>query len=247
MLPPVQRRLTQILCGIMSAILFVVAPSSALADGVTTNNVALPPVLITEFQTGSSASGKDEFIELYNDSANTVDITGWQVRYMSATSTAALLSAPTQTVIVAAQPDGSETQLPASSYFVLRTQTVPLPTDAFGQTYAYTLPASGGSIALTAFDASTCTFTEDDAVAWGAGSSGQGSPIPATTKDSSSEITVPQPITIPDTACSLPGSGTSGDTPTGDQTGLQDPGANDVPPTATEASASDQSDDAAAV
>ncbi|HET8669669.1 MAG TPA: lamin tail domain-containing protein, partial [Candidatus Saccharimonadales bacterium] len=43
------------------------------------------PIAITEVQTGS-ASGSDEFIELYNVSDQAVDISGWQLRYNNATT-----------------------------------------------------------------------------------------------------------------------------------------------------------------
>ncbi|HEY8999663.1 MAG TPA: lamin tail domain-containing protein [Candidatus Saccharimonadales bacterium] len=178
-----QKILTRVLCSCLSAVLFVLAPSSTLADGASTNDIASPPVLITELQTGSSTSGKDEFIELYNDSAASVDITNWQVRYVSSSSSSASLSAPTQTITISPASNNKEMILPAGSYFVLRTSTVALPADVPGQVYTYTLPASGGSVALLEPNAATCELSVEDAVAWGSGTFGQGTPIATTSKD----------------------------------------------------------------
>lgn len=163
--------------------LFVLTPSSTLADGVSTDSVAaLSPILITEVQTGSSTSGKDEFVELFNDSSTGVDIANWQLRYISASSTTANLSAPTQTIAITPTADG-QTIVPADSYFVLHTASVTLPQGTAGQTYSYTLPAAGGSLVLLEADSTTCTLNVEDAFAWGTGAFGQGNPTAASSKD----------------------------------------------------------------
>lgn len=44
-------------------------------------------ILITEVQTGSSTSASEEFVEIYNSSANDLDLSGWSMYYKSATGT----------------------------------------------------------------------------------------------------------------------------------------------------------------
>ena len=166
------------------SLLLVFAPMQSLADQATTStSVALPPLLITEVQTGSVTSGKDEFIELFNTTTDPIDVTGWQIRYVSAASTTASLANPSATLIVAPPSGAAAVSIPPQSYFVLHTATVSLPTTALGQTYAYTLPASGGSIALMRLDTSTCLLQTVDAFAWGGGAFGKGTPAAATSKD----------------------------------------------------------------
>ncbi|MFH1957537.1 MAG: lamin tail domain-containing protein [bacterium] len=41
-------------------------------------------IVISEIATGSSASAKDEFVELYNPTSSSVDISGWKVQYSAA-------------------------------------------------------------------------------------------------------------------------------------------------------------------
>lgn len=42
-------------------------------------------ILITELMTASTSSASSEFIELYNQSSDAIDVTGWKVQYLSAT------------------------------------------------------------------------------------------------------------------------------------------------------------------
>lgn len=48
---------------------------------------ASPNVVISEVAMGSSVSASDEFVELYNNSADSVDISSWKLEYKSATGT----------------------------------------------------------------------------------------------------------------------------------------------------------------
>ena len=61
-------------------------PASALA--VAGNVAVTPPVLITEMQPGTEASGSQEFIELYNQSTEPIDLTAEQWRLQLASSKA---------------------------------------------------------------------------------------------------------------------------------------------------------------
>lgn len=60
------------------ALLLMLAPLGAAGASTT--------VVISELQTGSSESASQEFVELYNASAEAVDVSGWKVQYKSAAS-----------------------------------------------------------------------------------------------------------------------------------------------------------------
>jgi hypothetical protein len=131
-----------------------------------------PPLIITEVQTGLATAG-DEFVELYNTSDATIDLTGWQVRYQNATATASSLLAvigdeSTQPVVA---PHG---------YFVLHTDTVLLPAAGNGQRVNARLSSADKTIALYKPDAQTCKLTVQDALAWGAATGGEGAPVAVT-------------------------------------------------------------------
>lgn len=166
----------------------VTAYGEDTASLVSATSSTLPDIVLTEVQTGSATSGKDEFVELYNSTANPIDISGWQLRYLSATSSTTTLDKPTTTITIASSSinsTGDGTVLvPAKGYFVLHTASVSLPTSVNGQVYAYTLPASGGSVVLLRPDSADCTLQIVDAFAWGGGAWGAGAPYtPASSKD----------------------------------------------------------------
>ncbi len=178
-----KNRINLIATGLCSVV-FVLAPLQALANGVSTNGTETAPnVLITEFQTGSSTSGRDEFIEVYNASVAVVDLAGWQIRYISATSSSANLLSPTQTLTIVPPATATSVFLPAGASYVFYASTIGLPATTPGQQYSATLPAGGGSIVLLRPDSATCQYVVSDAVAWGAGVYGQGTAIAASSKD----------------------------------------------------------------
>jgi hypothetical protein len=75
------KRLT-LLFSLFVSFVTVITPSAALhATGSPS------PLLIVELQTESAASGKDEYIKIYNPNDMAVDVTGWQLQYRSAAST----------------------------------------------------------------------------------------------------------------------------------------------------------------
>lgn len=65
---------------VVAALLF---PASALA--VANGEVSVPPVLVTEIQPGTTTSGSQEFIELYNQSTDVINLSAeqWQVQITS--------------------------------------------------------------------------------------------------------------------------------------------------------------------
>lgn len=99
-MPPVIKKSIYILFVLMFCItpLAVVAPAVA-AD--QTPGIVSPPVVISELQTGdltqaSTEDGRLEFIEIHNTTDQPVDVTGWQLNYLSASN--ANPATPTRTI-----------------------------------------------------------------------------------------------------------------------------------------------------
>ncbi len=67
---------------VSAVVLCVVAPQSAWAVQAPVAS----GVIIVELQTGSLATGTEEFVELYNASGETVDVTDWVLQYRPATA-----------------------------------------------------------------------------------------------------------------------------------------------------------------
>lgn len=122
-----------------------------------------PPVLISEVQTGFIAGDgveypKQEFIELVNVSSDEIDMTGWQLEYLSAAHDGS--GAPTAVLAIV---DGI---LPAGSWALFSySGYMPAPVDGmFGQGSTASsglLAKTAGHVRLTAGD------TMVDCVAWG--------------------------------------------------------------------------------
>ncbi len=146
---------------ILSALIIALLPSGIVraAEQVTRPSSR---ILITEIQTGAASAG-DEFIELYNPSSVPVNITGWQLRYLNA-STSGL---STSLVSEIKNPDASQVILMPASYFVLHTATVPVNSAAIGQIYSAKLSNADKTVALFAPNISTCNLEPYDSVGWG--------------------------------------------------------------------------------
>lgn len=147
------------LCGL--ALLAV--PLRAVAEGQEQPVVeaAAPPIIITEIQTGATTAS-DEFIELYNQSNATVDIAGWQIRYINSTVTTG-----TTTLLATITPTtGESVLLESGKYFVMHTSSVTVPPAALGQTFTAALSKTDKTVALFARDETVCQMIVQDAVAW---------------------------------------------------------------------------------
>jgi hypothetical protein len=74
----------QLVSAIMA--LLVAMPSHLMAEGVS---AAVPPIVITEMQPGTATSGSQEFVELFNQSTQAIDLTKgqWQVQITSSKAT----------------------------------------------------------------------------------------------------------------------------------------------------------------
>ncbi len=92
--------------------------ASGAAPGNQTGSAqaAYAPIVITEMQAGSTASASEEFIELYNQSAQAIDLTAghWQVQVAS--SKASSWASPLRTISLAGNLGSGEYYLLASNY-----------------------------------------------------------------------------------------------------------------------------------
>jgi len=173
----VKHRIRYLFISLICALCLLVAPLTVVAEGVVDETVPFSPVIITEVQTGA-ATASDEFIELYNQTPEALDITGWQIRYANA---GLAVDGPTQLVAEITSNDGP-ILLPAHSYFVLHAPSISLPLGVAGQTYTPSLSKSDKTLALFARDESLCQMVVHDALAWGVtpGTTlGEGAAVPA--------------------------------------------------------------------
>ena len=124
---------------------------------------ALPPaehVVISEIQTASADDAAQEFVELYNATQETVDLTGWVIEYKSASSA----DAP-DAWITRAELEG---QLPAYHYYLISTYLT------HDSDLSSGLAQSGGHIRVLDADGSLV-----DLVGWGSANSAETEPAPA--------------------------------------------------------------------
>lgn len=130
--------------------------------------LAFAAVVISEVQTGNAARA-DEFIELHNTTGTPLDLTGWQLRYVTA-SPDSVKNLENPTALLRLAPplvDGRPALVPAKGYYLLRSGAVSAPEGIIGQQYEGLLPATGGSLILLSPDNTTCHLRVEDALAWG--------------------------------------------------------------------------------
>jgi hypothetical protein len=123
-----------------------------------------PGIKVNEFSTGVTGAASNEFVELVNSGASTVDIGGFKVVYRSA--------AGSSDTTIATIPAG--TTLAAGAFYLLGGSGyagAPAPDQSFGTSIA----ATGGSLAVR--DGSAALL---DAVAYGTAANGLGEGSPAT-------------------------------------------------------------------
>jgi hypothetical protein len=108
-------------------------------------------VVISEIQTGSSSSGSQEFIELYNPTGQEVALSGWKVQYKSATAENTDSAWSTKSTL-----EGSIT---GHGYYLIAPEAYLAEADAF---MSSGLAASGGHIRLVDHNGQTI-----DLLGWG--------------------------------------------------------------------------------
>ena len=159
------------------------SPSLAFADDSAAPAVApdpsaaTAPVIITEVLTGTKTSGSQEFIELYNTTDEPIDLTGWQLWYLSAQ--AADPNKPASSGVIALGDNASTSVIAAHGYYVLSGRADYLAGVA-QQFYTGTMAATGGNLRLLSPDADNpCVLDLQDQIAWGNGLYPQGLAVAA--------------------------------------------------------------------
>jgi hypothetical protein len=71
---------------LLAGVIPVLAPA-AMADDSAAGPTSTTHIVISELETGTSASAGQEFVELYNPTAASVALSGWTLEYKAATST----------------------------------------------------------------------------------------------------------------------------------------------------------------
>lgn len=121
--------------------------------------------VISELQAGSKTSASEEFIQITNQSADTIDITGWRLEYFSANPKN--FSTPARTITLSGKVQGKEDFIVASTNYKPEA-------DAW---FAPTLAASGGHVRLVRGSNSVPIIL--DLVGWGAAVNPEGTAIKA--------------------------------------------------------------------
>lgn len=183
----VSRKHMSILLQIGAALLFVVGPLPARADSSTNTTAteiragamqpaqpAYAPIVISEIQAGSATSASEEFIELYNQSPQTIDLaTGhWQVQIASSKATA--WTSPLRTISLAGSLVSGGYYLLASNYQAPGESGTYLSATADG-TFSAGLSAESGHVRVvyTATATGASTQIADDELEWTTTNNGQ--------------------------------------------------------------------------
>lgn len=150
------------------AALFVAALLLGIANILPAQAAELPgppaaAILISEVQTGGSENANQEFVELYNRSAETIDVTGWRLEYKSATG-----ATWTTKSTLAGAIESSHFYVAATAAYLVQSSDGVLTSG---------LAASGGHIRLVSLDTANSVI---DTVGWGTADSPEGNqPAPA--------------------------------------------------------------------
>lgn len=166
-----KKSIGQISVSVLFSTIILFSPVAAVAEPEIEQEVEpseSPSLIITELQTGNAARA-DEFIELRNMSNEPLDLSGWQLRYITASATSAKNLEDPSSIIPLVPPleDDEAVTVPPGDYYVLYSGNITLPAGKIGQQYEGLLPATGGSVVLVRPDTVTCEFVVEDAFAWG--------------------------------------------------------------------------------
>lgn len=104
----------RIFASFIGILAYLLMPVKVLADGGLDNPGDLPPVVISEVQAGSSNSASEEFIELYNTTAQTIDFSEYVWQVQIAGSSATDWSSPQRTITLSGVLEPGQSYLLAS-------------------------------------------------------------------------------------------------------------------------------------
>ena len=114
-------------------------------------------IVISEIQTGGLTSASEEFIELFNTSAEPIDISAWRLEYFSAS--AANFNTPSRVIILHGILQPGKYYLAASTDYL---------TDLAYESFTATLAKTGGHVRLSSPDPNdTSKLITQDLVGWG--------------------------------------------------------------------------------
>ncbi len=132
----------------------VVTVFSVFCMPVAPTHATPSSILISEIQTGSSASASEEFIELYNISNQTIDLSQYTIEYYSSSaSQLSPLGSPTQSMHLSGLLYPGGYFLACSSGYL---------TEKSNMSFSATLADTGGAVRLL-----KGTSTTEDLVGWG--------------------------------------------------------------------------------
>jgi hypothetical protein len=136
-----------------------------------------PAVIITEVLTGTKISGTQEFIELYNNTDQPIDLTGWQLWYLSAQ--ASDQNKPAISGVITIGENVSTPVIAAHGFYILSGRSDYLSASA-QQFYSGTMAATGGNLRLLSPNGDNpCALTVQDQIGWGNALYAWGSPVAA--------------------------------------------------------------------
>ncbi len=144
-------------------VIAVLLIAQTLPQTTTASPLPLPPVLISEIITGTTASASAEFVELYNSTTSVIDLTGWRLEYKPATG-----GSWTAKATLTGEIQAHGFYLVASSLYQSANQSL-----TYNDTLSAGLAASGGHIRLV----EVSTGNSDavlDLVGWGTADSAEG-------------------------------------------------------------------------
>ncbi len=154
---------SRIAVSILASFAVALAPLAVRAE-VLSEPGQLPPVIITEVQTGlGSGNASKEFIELYNTTQEDIELIGWQLWYISATENAKL---DTPGKVISLGTPEVPVIIPANGYLVIAHESYATAITA-DITYNFAMADNGTLRLLSLFDAAACQLYSEDMVGWG--------------------------------------------------------------------------------
>src|SRR5678815_4890078 len=103
---------------------FVVAIAQLTGAGAVHAAPIPDHVVILAVQTGQTGAAGSDFVEVYNPSAATIDVTGWKLQYRAATATGTATWTTKRTVACTLVVSGCTVTLPAHAHLVFATYDV---------------------------------------------------------------------------------------------------------------------------
>ena len=147
---------------ILASSLFLVLPVTSVGAE------ASPGIVISEIQTGSSVTANDEFIELYNNGPDSIDLSRYKIEYYASSATSFVSPFRTVALTGSIQP-GAYYLLASTDYLV----------DKADIHFTKFIASTGGNLRLISTDAITGVVTQHDLLAWGTGTLAEGTKVQA--------------------------------------------------------------------